>query len=308
MSSKVFHSGELAVQQMTGEGYQAQMVGRMIQSEMIPGGAQFIQKQSLVFISSRDAQGQIWVAPLWGNPGFAQSPTPNSVTVDLSTTQNDTKMSLGSHLDNQTAVGLLFIDLNTRRRMRVNGPAHLEGDLLTVSIEEAYPNCPKYIQRRTQTLNASSNNPVGSASSHGYGLLQEHYDWITQADTFFVGSGRDRLDVSHRGGPKGFINKLPNGLLRIPDYQGNSLYNTLGNIAQSPEAGLLFIDFEQGHTLQISGTATLDFDHHEENDLVATTGTGRYWLFEPSQWVATHAQIPAYWVHQDDSPFNPTIT
>ena len=120
--------------------------------------------------------------------------------------------------------------------------------------------------------------------------------------------GRDRLDVSHRGGPKGFINKLPNGLLRIPDYQGNSLYNTLGNIAQSPEAGLLFIDFEQGHTLQISGTATLDFDHHEENDLVATTGTGRYWLFEPSQWVATHAQIPAYWVHQDDSPFNPTIT
>jgi hypothetical protein len=45
-----------------------------------------------------------------------------------------------------------------------------------------------------------------------------------------------------------------------PDYNGNSIFNTLGNIQVNPNAGLLFIDFESGRTLQISGVAPIDWD------------------------------------------------
>ena len=58
------------------------------------------------------------------------------------------------------------------------------------------------------------------------------------------------------------------------------MFNTFGNIFQNPNTGLLFIDFERGHTLQLTGKTELLFDQKTESDLKKTGGTGRFWLFK----------------------------
>ncbi|MEL7247025.1 MAG: pyridoxamine 5'-phosphate oxidase family protein [Bacteroidota bacterium] len=84
---------------------------------------------------------------------------------------------------------------------------------------------------------------------------------IRQADTFFwaTQSSAGKADASYRGGKAGFVEILANGQLRIPDYPGNSLFNSLGNIHENPNTSLLFVDFEQGNVLQLTGKATLSF-------------------------------------------------
>ena len=55
--------------------------------------------------------------------------------------------------------------------------------------------------------------------------------------------------TSHRGGHTGFArsSQAPDGgdLLTLPDYVGNFMFNTLGNLLDWPQAGLLFIDWQQ---------------------------------------------------------------
>ena len=109
------------------------------------------------------------------------------------------------------------------------------------------------------------------------------------------------------GGNPGFVEVLADGALKIPDYQGNMMYNTLGNIAQNGKAGLLFIDYKKRNVLQLSGTASLLFDQHNELDDLRTTGTGRYWLFETKAWIQTDKQHDLDWEYMDASPFNPKI-
>ncbi|XLM22644.1 pyridoxamine 5'-phosphate oxidase family protein, partial [Chromobacterium piscinae] len=59
---------------------------------------------------------------------------------------------------------------------------------------------------------------------------------------------------SHRGGKPGFV-KIDGDTLTIPDFAGNGYFNTLGNLLRHPRAGLLFIDFSSGDTLQLAGRA-----------------------------------------------------
>lgn len=113
------------------------------------------------------------------------------------------------------------------------------------------------------------------------------------------------MDASHRGGNPGFVEILDDGTLKIPDYQGNSMYNTLGNIAQNPHTGILLIDFQKGETLQLTGSAELLFGQQTDYERQKTTGTGRYWLFKTQQWIHTRNHHQVAWEFLDYSPFNP---
>lgn len=81
---------------------------------------------------------------------------------------------------------------------------------------------------------------------------------IAQADTFVLGTTHaDRgNDTSHRGGPPGFVQVDQSGTtLAWPDYPGNNLFNSLGNLALDPTAALLIADFTTGTTLHLTGSA-----------------------------------------------------
>ena len=65
------------------------------------------------------------------------------------------------------------------------------------------------------------------------------------------------LDASHRGGKPGFVRVENEKRLVFPDYPGNNMFNSLGNISSYPRAGLLFPDFQSGASLQITGAASI---------------------------------------------------
>jgi uncharacterized protein len=143
--------------------------------------------------------------------------------------------------------------------VRVNGRGSLARDGVLVETDEVYGNCPKYIQRR---------RVVGeTASPRGRARISTRLDaaqraWIGSADTLFIASFHpdSGADASHRGGEPGFVRVEGDRRIVLPDYRGNAMFNTLGNLLGYPRAGLLFLDFATGATLQVAGRAALRFE------------------------------------------------
>jgi predicted pyridoxine 5'-phosphate oxidase superfamily flavin-nucleotide-binding protein len=79
---------------------------------------------------------------------------------------------------------------------------------------------------------------------------------------FFIATAdaEARPDCSHKGGMPGFVRVSAPDELVFPDYDGNGMFKSLGNIAVNPYVGLLFIDFEKPRRLRVNGTATISRD------------------------------------------------
>jgi len=141
----------------------------------------------------------------------------------------------------------------------------LDDHRFLIEVEQAYPNCPKYIQRRSLKTSEQAFGLQIATSIRGTALTDQQIELIENADSLFVGSvspiensansstgllNQHGGDVSYRGGFPGFVEVFDGTCLRIPDYRGNSMFNTLGNIQTYPKAGLVFIDFEGRRLLQ----------------------------------------------------------
>ena len=228
---------------------------------------------------------------------------------------------LWQNIKTNPQVGILAIELGTRRRFRVNGNIQTTDDTnFTITVEQAYPNCPKFIQRRHLRFPESVIKQNTLISLKGSTLSSEQLELIKKSDSFFVGSAstlggnenkhklnitpeKFSCDASHRGGNPGFVEIMNGKRLRFPDYQGNSMFNTLGNIQSYPRAGLVFIDFEQSISLQITGDATLLWDQNDPTN--KTGGTQRFWELEIETWQQTKLPTELSWEFFDFSPHNP---
>lgn len=302
----VFHSGELEVQQRVGETQAAETNKKLVTPYIVKGAVNFVEKQAMAIVGSRNKAGELWASLLIGNYGFVKVQDPTSVVFNTSKLISDPADVFYSNIQQDNQLGALFIELDSRKRLRVNGSSSVTDSIIELHVDQAYPNCPKYIQRRVIAMPEyfEKTNPQ---SIEGTELNEEAINWIRHADTFFVASaGMDgRLDASHRGGNPGFIEVSEDGILKIPDYPGASYFNTFGNVIQNPKVGLLFIDFEKRQTLQLTGTASLLFDQTSESDLARTKGTGRFWLFQHTRWIHTIEHHRVGWNFLDYSPFNP---
>jgi len=302
-----FHEGERAVQARAGEAAVAVRNASVITDTVIAGARPFIEKQVMVATATRDAEGQLWASLVSGPPGFLRSPEGRAIEMQLGAERRSAHDPFWQGLDAGSRVGLLFIELSTRRRYRVNGQVEqLDDAMARLSIAEAYPNCPKYIQRRHPRSQAAPAEAAGTpAARHGQALDEEGTALLAQADTLFMASGAPggELDASHRGGPRGFIEVLNGRRLRVPDYAGNSMFNTLGNLALDPACGLVVPDFDGGRLLHLSGRAELCWEEPDPQGL--TGGTGRFWEFEIDEWLLRDASRELAWEYLDASPFLP---
>jgi predicted pyridoxine 5'-phosphate oxidase superfamily flavin-nucleotide-binding protein len=304
MRQSPFHKGELQVQKRVNEDDIAVRTGVAIKDFIPVGALKFIDKQPMVIVSSLDNERNIWTSILVGKAGFVTAIDERNIHIHLPSMVSSKSDPFWKNIENKRDIGLLFIELATRRRLRVNGTVSIDKGNLHVSVKQAYPNCPKYIQRRE--IEVTSANPIVKHSmKRGSYLTTDLKEWIKNSDTFFVGSSDDKknMDASHRGGNPGFIQILDDFTLIIPDYPGNSMFNTLGNFMINPKAGLLFVDFEKGKTLQIIGETEIIWD--ETNAEKVTGGTRRFWKFIVTEWIQIDSLKGISWNLVDYSPFNP---
>ncbi len=168
--------------------------------------------------------------------------------------------------------------------------------------QEVFGNCPKYIQARVPQ-NDTEDRRTGVAR-RGRVLTAQQRLAIERADTFFIASVHEGTgaDASHRGGQPGFVQVLDERTLRIPDYSGNNMFQTLGNIAADPRVGLLFVDFDTGTTLQLTGQARLLWDRP---DFAELKGAERAVEIQIDEIVETEGHGPLGWRFREYSPFNP---
>ena len=298
-----YHEGEWEVQKRVGVEKIAESTGRVI-SDRIPNGAlKFVDKQPMVIVSSQDDEKNIWTSMLVGKPDFLTAVDEQNIKIELTAIVSSKLDPFWENIRKCPKIGMLFIELATRRRLRVNGTVSIFDKHLNISVEQAYPNCPKYIQRREIEVDGTDGNRSDSKMK-GTSLTNNLNAWIEHSDTFFVGSsdGKDNLDASHRGGNPGFIQIVNDTTLKIPDYPGNSMFNTLGNFMSNPKAGLLFVDFKEGKTLQLAGKAEIIWE--EKNVEEITGGTRRLWKFLISEWIQVDSLKGVNWKFVEYSRFN----
>lgn len=296
-----FHEGELDAQRRAGVLELGKRNGRAIADSILPGALRFIEQQSFVILGHKDEAGDLWTTVIIGEAGFIRPLSESTIELNYSGVDRNAVTTLDG-LPDGSRLGLLIIELATRRRLRVNGVLKKrEEKVLELRVEESYPNCPKYIQSRHLTIERAE---TSSQSEQGEDLGATQRALIGNADTFFVSSLHPErgVDASHRGGQRGFVQLLDDGRLRIPDYPGNSMFNTLGNFLVYPRAGLTFVDFENSIFLQLTGEVTVHWDLNDSKGL--TGGTQRFWDFQVSRWKQSEFSFKLTWEHLSDSPYN----
>jgi predicted pyridoxine 5'-phosphate oxidase superfamily flavin-nucleotide-binding protein len=247
-----------------------------------------------------DDHGTPWATMVEGAPGFAHSPDPHTLLIDSLPSISDPARAA---FRPGASVGLLGIDLNTRRRNRMNGRiGALDHDGFAVDVVHTYGNCPKYIQLRP--VDSIARKP-GDVVERADGLDDAARVMIRNADTFFVASyvdvqGERSVDVSHRGGNTGFV-RVDGNVLTIPDFAGNQFFNTLGNLQANPVAGLLFIDFESGDVVQITGRTALILEGPE---VAQFEGAQRLWTVTVDQMIKRPGALALRWQFAEFSPFS----
>jgi len=271
MSSSPFHAGEQHWQNVIGQREHVESIGqRVIRDHMPDQHRAFFPLLPSVVVGVLDDGGHPWASALCGPPGFAWSPDAHTLRLDAQLPPGDPARVGWRH---GAQVGLLGLQHTTRRRNRLNGTLLLDDDgRASVAVRQSFGNCPKYIQVRdcdfVPTWQPADAVVTSALSAEGLTPLAEQL--IRQADTFFIASSSpgahshplqrsDGVDVSHRGGPAGFVSVEfdAEGQLSLSwaDFPGNQMFNTLGNIEVQPRVGLLFLDVAQGGWLWLQGLA-----------------------------------------------------
>jgi uncharacterized protein len=292
-----WHAGEIAMQNSIGVAERMAEVGkRVIRDHLIDQHRQFFPLLPFVVLGAVDPAGNAWATLRGGRPGFMRAASPHRLSIRIPRDPGD---PADAGMEDGDGLGLLGIDLFTRRRNRLNGPVSRNDDEgFDLVVEQSYGNCPKYIQMREFSFTRDPAKPSAEPS-----IPQEAADdrvraLIQSADTLFVASyvarqsGHRQVDVSHRGGKPGFVRIGPDGVITIPDFAGNLFFNTLGNFLVNPKGGLAFPDWETGDLLQLTGDVEVILDSPEIKDF---QGAERFWRFKPHQILYRPNALPLRW-------------
>ncbi len=301
----VWHEGERMIQEKLGVAERMASVGqRVIRDHMPEQHRAFYTQLPFLVLGTVDAAGDPWATFIEGRSGFITSPDP--VTLDVGATADPTDPAAPGLLPGHP-VGLLGIELHTRRRNRMNGIVGAAEQGFRIHVDQSFGNCPRYIQLRDASYARDVAAPYAGEVERLSAFDAEARAVIAGADSFFVASYADRedrrqVDVSHRGGKGGFVRLADDGLLTIPDFDGNLFFNTLGNILLNGRAGLLFVDYATGDMLQMTGTAEVIFDSPE---IAAFQGAERFWTFRPLTIMRRRGALALRWAMQAE-PWSPS--
>jgi uncharacterized protein len=255
MTSSPFHDGERAAQRWAGV---PASKGSFIRPFMPEQHRELFEKLPFILVGSVDETSQPSASLLAGPPGFVRT-QPDTLEVATALSEYD---ALATNLRRGARLGILGIEPHTRRRNRVNGlVVGIKPNAFTLLVEQSFGNCPKYITPRKLSYAPAKANAITPLAT----LAERERQLITSADTFFIATAHPKallsnepshgVDVSHRGGPPGFVEFTGDCTLTISDYPGNNLFNTFGNILENPKVGLLFWDLPNQSLLTLTALA-----------------------------------------------------
>ncbi|KAF8976825.1 hypothetical protein BGZ46_007920 [Entomortierella lignicola] len=292
-----WHSGERKVQDLMHVRETVQDLSANARPFLTTQMQEFVPGLNYFFIGTLDDQGRPWVSMITGPKGFLKSSdnkhleikVPVSLHIDEHThTPFDpifSNLVRGETFKNGKYMwGGVALDFSNRRRNKMNGVLYpndlviadeTSGELhLRLTVEQSIGNCPKYItirelkpSFRTEISAQGASVAYASNGGHSSELCDQEIAIIRQADCLFISSrfiNEDLpdqvsgMDCNHRGGNPGFVRLVEDGKsLVFPDYSGNRFFNTLGNITNDERVGILFISFETGDLLHITGRAKI---------------------------------------------------
>jgi uncharacterized protein len=289
-----FYAAELALQDR--HGVRAVLdagARRGVRGVLIEQHRAFFAQLPFILVGSVGADGQPWASILAGRAGFVHSPEPTHLRITGELLQGDPlldNLSLGS------PVGVLGIELPTRRRNRMNGRVAASDDCgFCIEVVQSYGNCPQYIQGRE--LRWVEDTDIPSRVQRSDRLSTQGRDLLEQADSFYVASNNPRdedgvrsgADVSHRGGRPAFVHVDDDRTITTPDFVGNYFFNTIGNLTVEPRAGLLFVDFRTGDLLLAAAWSKVIWDGP---DVEAFAGAQRLVRFHLTSVIRLERSLP----------------
>jgi uncharacterized protein len=307
LAAAPWHQGEKKLQNAVGVSEKMDDIGRrFIRSRLIEQHRNFYPQLPFVVVGTVDGNGDPWATFLAGKPGFIRATDEHTLKIAA---RRDPGDPATRGMNDGDAIGVLGIELHTRRRNRLNGIVSIGTDTqINLQVVHSFGNCPRYIQYRDYEFIRDPGNEFHTTVEALDELDEEARDLIKKADAFFVASyaeveGNRQVDVSHRGGKPGFVRIGSDGLLTIPDFNGNLFFNTLGNIVLNGRAGLIFTDFHTGAVLQMSGRAEVILDSPE---IATFQGAERLWHFRPERILRRRGALALRWVTRRDgeSPFS----
>ena len=254
----------------------------------------------MAVLAAADDNGRLWASLVMGKPGFITAPDEHTLSLATELPAAD---PVSACLENDRPLGVLVFDPARRRRLRLNGRVIAgRAGRIDIRINEVFGNCPKYIQARAPE--PETTHERSGDGRHSEALSAPQRLAIERADTFFIASAHEGsgADASHRGGLPGFVRVMGERTLRFPDYVGNNMFQTLGNISTDPRVGLLFVDFESGTTLQLTGRARILWDREDFHEL---PGSERAVEVEIEEVVEIAGQGSLGWRFLGYSSFNP---
>lgn len=248
-----------------------------------PQLAAHLQIAPLVAIGTLDQNGWPWTTLWGGEQGLARPLGGGIVGIKTAVTgRHDPvveelvgKEATGEVVREQgegRMVSGLTIDLETRKRVKMYGRM-VAGALLSredestdrketvaevqlvVKIQQSLGNCPKYLNSKKITPAMSKPELIDDQPF----FSQRALDLLAKADMIFLSSSHNSVDMdtNHRGGPPGFVrvasNEESGAVICWPEYSGNRLYQTLGNLQINPVCGICVPDFETGDMLYLTG-------------------------------------------------------
>ncbi|MDJ0614199.1 MAG: pyridoxamine 5'-phosphate oxidase family protein [Rhizobiaceae bacterium] len=304
-STSPYHAGERAIHERLGIVEQQESVGqRAIRDHMPDQHREFFAQLPYFVVGSVDKDGWPWASILFGEPGFVSTPDNKHIRVD---SYFDPMDPLAGNLREDAPLSFLGIEMHTRRRNRANVTIEsVDEDGFLTKIDQSFGNCPKYINHRAPGLTKSPTAApatIRKFSNIDMAIKQT----IEEADFFFVASHirteTDRktegVDVNHRGGKPGFV-QIEGNTLTIPDYFGNSIFNTLGNFMLNPRAGLIFHNPANASLIQMVGTTEIIWDG--DPILAHFEGAHRAWRFSLDHGIERMQSVPMRWKLEALSP------
>ena len=300
-----------------------------------PQLANHLQVAPLISIGALDSDGRPWTT-LWGNgdkgwarpvaEGIIGIRTPVTGKYDPVVEELFGKEASGEIVREEgqgRMVSGLTIDLETRKRVKMYGrmiagalgmredevaghEEHIAEIQLVLKVEQSLGNCPKYLNKK-KIVSALAKPELVSDSPK---LPQGAIDLLSKADLFFISSSHNNedMDTNHRGGPQGFLRVVSNdesgGVLCYPEYSGNRLYQTLGNLAVNPLAGLCVPDFDTGDMLYVTGRTDILIGK-EASSVLPRSNLAVKLTITAARYVKN--ALPYRGVEGERSPYNPKV-